>query len=75
MAWSRIQRKKEGNKNRGGGGGGRRGGGGGGGSGGGSSLDRGVRNHLPTMIVIKIALIVAQITAFRRLQILSDLIS
>ena len=74
MAWSRIQRKKEGNKNRAGegleknwGGGGR--------SSGGSSLDRGVRNHQPTMIVIKIALIVAQITAFRRLQILSDLIS
>ena len=49
--------------------------GGGGRSSWGSSLDRGVRNHLPTMIVIKIALIVAQITAFRRLQILSDLIS
>ena len=49
--------------------------GGGGRSSGGSSLDRGVRNHLPTMIVIKIALIVAQITAFRRVQILSDLIS
>ena len=48
---------------------------GGGRSSGGSSLNRGVRNHLPTMIVIKIALIVAQITAFRRLQILSDLIS
>ena len=49
--------------------------GGGGGASGGASLNRGVRNHLPTMIVIKIALIVAQITAFRRVQILSDLIS